>query len=119
MNCLATTSESVERDDWDKHLLQAQWAINSTRHKVTKLPPNEIIYNYRFRNFTNNPLVEEIELINDLFATEENCDVQKLLEENRRILKEQFDKKRKPVTIYKPKDLLVAKNKVSVFIKLS
>ena len=108
ITCLATITEHEEDRDWDEKLLDVQWAINNSVHRVTKRAPYEIVFNHRAVGRLDNPLTKEIQDLNREMGTAEPKEsVENLLEANRVSLKEQFDKHRKAPYVYKPGDLVL------------
>lgn len=110
LSCLATSTHNRDSDDWDDRLCEVQFAINSSKHRVTRRTPFEIVFNYKPNGVYESPLTREIREINSQFGTEEEGrDVAELLEENRAKLSEQFNKKRKPARDYQVGDLVLVR----------
>ena len=94
--CLATITEDEEDRDWDEKLLDVQWAINNSVHRIIKRTPYEVVFTQRNVGLLDNPLTREIVALNrDIGLEEEQESVEELLEANRAKMQEQFDKKRK------------------------
>lgn len=109
-NGLATVTNK-EGDDWDEKLLDVQWAINNSEHRVTKRTPFEIVFHHRSRGVANNPLTAEIIKLNEeLNVEDEKEPVETLLAKNRDIQKRQFDKGRREAKEFKEGDLVMVRS---------
>lgn len=95
---LACISDGTECLNWDEKLLDLQLSINNTVHRVTRKTPSEIIFKYKPILFKDNPLTIELTKLNKELNPEgdnDNDNIPELLENNRTIIKTQFDKKRR------------------------
>ena len=82
--CLATITEEEEDRDWDKKILDVQWAINNSVHRIIKRTPYEVVFTQRNVALLDNPLTREIVALNrDAGSEEEQDSVEELLEANR------------------------------------
>lgn len=90
ISSLGTTTNN-EGHDWDKRLLDVQWAINNTEHRITKRTPYEIMYGRKGRGISDNPLTIEIMRLNEELCLEEEKEpVESFLEKKSRRSKEIF-----------------------------
>lgn len=110
LNCLPTITKDVEHSDWDEKIYELQWAINNSTHRITKQTPAELIFNYKPIGTGDSLLTREIQKINDEFGVEiEKEDVSELLEKNKKIISEQFNKKRKYAEKLEPGQLVLVR----------
>lgn len=111
LNCLATTTENVTGGDWDEKVYEVQWALNSSRHRVTCRTPYEIVFNYKVSGWNESPLTREIREINlELGTQEEGTDVATLLEKNKETLSKQFNQKRTKARQYEIGDVVLQRS---------
>ncbi|XP_017477539.1 PREDICTED: uncharacterized protein LOC108367438 [Rhagoletis zephyria] len=46
--------------EWDLTLLTLQWSLNSQSNATTKMSPNEIVFNYNLRDYSQNRLIQAL-----------------------------------------------------------
>ena len=108
VTCLATITKHEGDRDWEEKLLDVQWAINNSVHRVTKRTPYEIVFNHRAVGQLDNLLTKEIQDLNrEMDTAEPKKSAENLPDANRVALKKQFDKHRKAPYVYKPGDLFL------------
>lgn len=107
LTCMSTTS-NFEGDNLDERILDVQWAVNNSEHRVTKRTPYEIIFQKKGVGERTNPLtLELIDLNERMCVEEERPSVSKLLCRNRDKQKEYYVKHRKAPRIYKQGDIVL------------
>lgn len=72
LRCLATSTDDIECTDWDLTLMEVQWAINNSVHRITKCKPFEVMHKYRAEGLVNDPLAKEIEELNERMGNSTN-----------------------------------------------
>lgn len=65
LRCLATTTDGVECSDWDLTLMEVQWSLNNSVHRITKCKPFEVMHKYKAEGLNSDPLATEIEGLNE------------------------------------------------------
>lgn len=107
---LATSTHDIEASDWDERLLDVQAAINSSEHRVTRQTPYDLIFSYKVVGLHENPLTQEILMLNVELGTEHDpAEVPELLEKNREALSKQFNKTRKQAKVYQVGDIVLVR----------
>lgn len=95
---LRTLTDDIDCENWDLKLLEVQWSINHTEHKVTKVAPTKINFRHKLNKPNQNMLNEEIEKVNEDKGREIEIDfddISKKIKEDQEKQKLNYDKKRK------------------------
>lgn len=65
LKCLSMTTTDPDNADWDLKLMEVQWAINNSKHRVTNCKPFSVVYKHITEGIHNNPLTREIAKLNE------------------------------------------------------
>lgn len=107
-------TENPDCRDWDLRLYEVQFAVNSTRHRVTQRTPFELVLAYQVTGPNNNPLNREIKDLNETLGNSvERRAVAELLDANRAQLSAQYDRKRKKAREYEVGDIVFVRGKAA------
>lgn len=109
---LRTLSTGVECVDWDKVLLNVQWSINNSVHRVTKFTPSDIVFRHKPLGPAENPLTEEIRNVNVEVGKINELNLQRIADmivtdQNKQ--KEYYDKKRRAAEQLEPGELVMVR----------
>lgn len=109
LRCLATSTEGIECTDWDLTLMEVQWAINNSVHRVTKCRPFEIMYKYKPEGLINDPLAREVEKLNERMGMKSNNDPTENLNRHRSKECEKISLRKKGPEKFSTGDLVMVK----------
>lgn len=59
------TTENPDNTDWDLRLMEVQWAINNSKHRITNCKPFSVVYKHIAEGIHSNPLMREISKLNE------------------------------------------------------
>lgn len=108
LNSLSAQTHGLDERLWDSYTGVVQWGINHTYHKSIEKTPAEVLFGTKMNCEINSPQLDEI-----LEVTRSNLDVEDIreqasasIEKNQTVQKANYDKGRKPATVYNEGDLV-------------
>lgn len=60
------STEDSDNADWDLKLMEVQWSIINSQHRITGCKPFSVVHRYITEGITNNPLMREIAKFNEI-----------------------------------------------------
>ncbi|KAK9695941.1 hypothetical protein QE152_g32243 [Popillia japonica] len=108
LDALATMGTRTTSNNWDSNIVKIQQGINSTKHRITKATPSELLLGYKLQTDNDMPdsVAENEELIN---VTKLRKEAAQRLERNRLKQDLLFNKKRKTPKMFQVGDLVLTK----------